>query len=162
MLHPPRGSPAPGGSFISKLENEGKPDQPREREDRQPHRVCHCSDAFGGGLYCSTRGRSAAARIVVLIIIVLLVVVRMTPQHINDHPQRLWVRGAQSRRQPRPSACPSTIGHRERLWDRGARSRPAHLRNFPPKIGSGQFQGSFGECSVCPKNDAWRDWGLIV
>jgi hypothetical protein len=41
MLYPPRGSPTPGGFFSSKLENEGKPDQPREREDRQTRLSLH-------------------------------------------------------------------------------------------------------------------------
>jgi hypothetical protein len=72
MLYPPSGSPTPGGFFSSKLENEGKPDQPREREDREPQRISHCIYSFGG-LYCSVCGTSAAAIIVVLIIIVLLV-----------------------------------------------------------------------------------------
>jgi hypothetical protein len=83
MLYPPGGSPTPVGFFSSKLENEGKPDQPREREDRQPYRVCHCTYSLGGGLYCSVCGTSAAARIVVLIIIVLLVVVRIDPGNIS-------------------------------------------------------------------------------
>ena len=40
------------------------------------------------------------------------------------------VRGAQSRRQPRPSACPRAVDHRERLWDRARKIAPHHLRFF--------------------------------
>jgi probable addiction module antidote protein len=33
--------------------------QPRQREDRQPHRVCHCTYSFGGRLHCSVCGASS-------------------------------------------------------------------------------------------------------
>src|SRR5262249_17360383 len=56
--------------------------------------------------------------------------------HRPDHPtirQRLWVRGVRSRREPRPSACPSIIRPSTIANVSGTarvKSRPHHLRFF--------------------------------
>jgi hypothetical protein len=72
MLHPPRGSPTPGGFFISKLENEGQPDQ-HVSVKIDSHTALVTAHTRSAADCTAPPAVRAAARIVVLIIIVLLV-----------------------------------------------------------------------------------------